>query len=62
VTTSVSAADTGQYMRPVDGGYIYNLRVPDAAVGKQFTIRVNPFGENANHVATGMYVVVEIRR
>jgi VCBS repeat-containing protein len=63
VTTSVSSADTGQIMRPVDGGYIYNLRVPsDGTVGKQYTIRVNPFGADANNAATGMYIVLEIRK
>jgi hypothetical protein len=63
VTTSVSSADTGQTMRPVDGGYIYNLQVPsNATAGTQYTIRVNPFGASANHQATGMYIVLEIRK
>jgi hypothetical protein len=61
-TTSVLAADTTQTMRPVDGGYIYNLQVPNnAAANQQFTIRVNPFGATADHAATGMYVVIKIR-
>jgi hypothetical protein len=59
--TSVLAADTGQTMRPVDGGYIYNLQVPsNAAANQEFTIRVNPFGAAADHAATGMYVVIKI--
>lgn len=61
-TTSVSAADAGQTMRPADGGYIYNLRVPDGVAGTKYTIRVNPFGANANHNASGMYIVIEIRK
>jgi hypothetical protein len=61
-TASVLAADTGQTMRPFDGGYIYNLQVPgDAAVNQEFTIRVNPFGATADHAATGMYAVIKIR-
>jgi Bacterial Ig domain len=61
-TTSVLAADTTQTMRPVDGGYIYNLQVPsNAAANQEFTILVNPFGPTADHAATGMYVVIEIR-
>jgi hypothetical protein len=61
-TTSVLAADTGQTMRPVDGGYIYNLQVPsNAAANQEFTILVNPFGATADHAATGMYVVIKIR-
>ncbi len=61
-TTPVSAADTTQTMRPVDGGYIYNLQVPsNAAANQEFTIRVNPFGATADHAATGMYVVIKIR-
>src|SRR5215204_3450630 len=59
--TSVLAADTGKTMRPVDGGYIYNLQVPsNAAANQEFTIRVNPFGAAADHAATGMYVVIKI--
>jgi hypothetical protein len=61
-TASVLAADTGQTMRPVEGGYIYNLQVPgDAAANEEFTIRVNPFGATADDAATGMYVVIKIR-
>jgi VCBS repeat-containing protein len=61
-TASVLAADTGQTMRPFDGGYIYNLQVPgDAAVNQEFTIRVNPFGATADHAATGMYAAIKIR-
>jgi hypothetical protein len=62
-TTSVLAADAGQTMRPVDGGYIYNLQVPsNAAANEEFTILVNPFGATADHAATGMYVVIKIRK
>jgi hypothetical protein len=61
-TTSVLSADTGQTMRPVDGGYVYNLQVPsNAAANQEFTILVNPFGATADHAATGMYVVIKIR-
>ena len=61
-TASVLAADTSQTMRPVDGGYIYNLQVPtNTAANQEFTIRVNPFGATADHAATGMYVVLKIR-
>ena len=57
---SVLSADTTQTMRPVDGGYIYNLQVPsNAAANQEFTIRVNPFGDT-DHTATGMYVVIKI--
>src|SRR5215204_2004982 len=62
-TTSVLAADAGQTMRPVDEGYIYNLQVPsNAAANEEFTILVNPFGATADHAATGMYVVIKIRK
>src|SRR5215203_4940602 len=62
-TTSVLTADTTQTMRPVDGGYIYNLQVPsNAAANQKFTILVNPFGVTADHAATGMYVVIKIRK
>jgi hypothetical protein len=57
---SVLSADTTQTMRPVDGGYIYNLQVPsNAAANQEFTIRVNPFGDT-DHAATGMYIVIKI--
>jgi len=46
-TLSSSAADTTGYMRPVDGGYIYNLQVPsNATAGTFYTIRVSPLGDN----------------
>ena len=62
-TPSILAADTTQTMRPVDGDYIYNLQVPNnAAANQQFTIRVNPFGATADHAATGMYVVLKVRK
>jgi Bacterial Ig domain len=60
-TPSVLAADTTQTMRPVDGGYIYNLQVPgNATANQKFTILVNPFGATADHAATGMYVVLKV--
>jgi hypothetical protein len=44
VTASVSGADTGTTMRPVDSKYIYNLRIPsDAVVSSEYTIRIRPF-------------------
>jgi hypothetical protein len=75
ITTSVSSADSGQLMRAVDGGYIYNLRVPSdsaATTGKEYTIRVNPFGPAPAgatpaevtdwNLATGMYSIIQIRK
>ncbi len=64
VTASVSSADTAGFMRPIDGGYIYNLRVPDAAVGTEFTIRVNPFGTTAtpNPAGSQMYSLIKVRK
>jgi hypothetical protein len=57
----VLAADTTQTMRPVDGGYVYNLRVPsNAAAGTEYTVLVNPFGAAADEAATGMYLVIKI--
>src|SRR5215217_5590097 len=62
-TSSVLTADTTQTMRPVDGGYIYNLQVPsNAAANQKFTILVNPFGVTADRAASGMYVVIKIRK
>jgi hypothetical protein len=59
-STSVLSADSTQAMRPVDGGYIYNLQVPsNAAANQEFTVRVNPFGDT-DHAATSMYVVIKI--
>jgi hypothetical protein len=62
VTTSVSSADTGQTMREVDGGYIYNLQVPSTA-GK-YTIRVNPWGVQTSAAAwsaSSNYIVLDVR-
>jgi hypothetical protein len=44
--SSVSAADSGTYMRAADGFYIYNLRISVASgdLGKDFTIIVYPYG------------------
>jgi hypothetical protein len=58
-TASVSNADTAGQMRPIDGGYIYNLAVPSASAGTQFTIRVQPFGTAAGG---SMYIVLKIRK
>ena len=59
-STSILSADTTQTMRPVDGGYFYNLQVPsNAAANQEFSIRVNPFGDT-DHAATSMYVVIKI--
>jgi hypothetical protein len=58
-TVSVSSADTGQNMRPVSDGYIYNLRVPSdskATVGAKYYIRVSPFG-----VASGQHMIISIQ-
>jgi hypothetical protein len=63
-TYSSSAADTTGVMRRVDGGYIYNLRVPTAyadgtevKAGELLTVRVRPFGEGE----ASMYVVLKIK-
>jgi hypothetical protein len=62
-TNSVLAADTTQTMRPLDGGYVYNLQVPaNAAANTEYTILVNPFGPTADDAATGMYLVIKIRK
>jgi hypothetical protein len=58
-TVSVSNADTTGQMRPIDGGYIYNLAVPSASAGTTFTIRVQPFGSASGG---SMYVVIKIRK
>jgi len=57
IQASVSNADTSGVMREVDGQYIYNMRVPDAAKDAKFTIRVNLGGG-----AGGIYVVIQIRK
>jgi hypothetical protein len=62
LTTSVATADTGQTMRPVDGGYIYNLQVPSTA--GTYTIRVNPWGVQTSAAAwsaSSNYVVLDVR-
>lgn len=59
---SVSSADTTGVMRPVDGGYIYNLQVPNdskATVGAKYYIRVSPFGINAGQ---HMLISIQIRK
>ena len=57
-TASVSSADTTGIMRAADGQYIYNLRVPSAAAGTKYTIRVRPTGTAAGG---SLYVVVQLR-
>jgi hypothetical protein len=62
VTNRVSAADTTGVMRPADGFYIYNLRVPESAqVGDLFTIRVRPFGDD-NPGAGSLYAVLKVHK
>jgi hypothetical protein len=59
VPTSVSAADTTGFMRPVSDGYIYNLRIPSDATVKAndiYTIRVSPFG-----IASGQHMVIGVQ-
>ena len=58
-TTSVSSADTTGIMRFAAPQYIYNLQVPSAPSGTQFTIRVRPFGDS--DPADGMYVLIKIK-
>jgi hypothetical protein len=56
VPTASVSADSGQIMRPVVDGYIYNLRVPSdskATVGAKYYIRVSPFG-----VASGQHMII----
>jgi hypothetical protein len=57
-TYSVSSADTTGVMRAADGGYIYNLRVPDVA-NATYTIRVNAFG--GSNASSNMYAVLKTR-
>ena len=63
---STSSADSTGWMRPVDGGYIYNLQVPGGAtvtVGQEFTIRVYPLATSANPTAgPPMYAVLKIKK
>jgi hypothetical protein len=62
ITASVATADTDQTMRPVDGGYIYNLQVPSTT--GTYTIRVNPWGVQANAAAwaaSSNYIVLDVR-
>jgi hypothetical protein len=55
VPSSVSASDSAGVMRAVGGGYLYNLKVPKAAAGTKFTVRVSPVeGASAQ-------VVLEVR-
>jgi hypothetical protein len=62
---SASNADTTGIMRPVDGGYLYNLQVPggaNVAVGQNFTVRVNPFGAHASNPGGSMYALLKIKK
>jgi VCBS repeat-containing protein len=59
VPTSVSSADNSGVMRPVDGGYIYNLQVPNGTTlkaGDKYYIRVSPFG-----IASGQHMIISIQ-
>jgi hypothetical protein len=59
VPTSVSSADSAVVMRPIDGGYIYNLQVPGGTtvkVGDKYTVRVSPFG-----IASGQHMAIAIQ-
>jgi hypothetical protein len=58
-TYSVSSADSGVVMRTADGGYIYNLRVPDVA-NAYYTVRVNPFG--GSNASSNMYALLKTRK
>jgi hypothetical protein len=66
VETYSSSADSTGIMRPVEGGYIYNLRVPTSIGGVAvvandvLTIRVRPFGDD--NPGAGMYVLLKIRK
>lgn len=58
VAASVSGADTTGVMRPVDGGYIYNLLIPkDSISGQKYTIRVRPWGSDG----AALQAIIEIR-
>ena len=66
---SSSVADQTGWMRPVDGGYIYNLQVPGDAsvkVNQLFTVRVNPFATkdplNVNPQGGAMYALLKIKK
>ena len=64
---SASAADQTGWMRPVDGGYIYNLQVPggaNVAVDQTFSVRVNPFAteDNVNPEGGAMYALLKIKK
>jgi hypothetical protein len=55
VPASVSANDTSGVMRAVDGGYLYNLKVPKSAAGTKYTVRVSPVD------GVAVQVVLEVR-
>ena len=55
VPTSVATADTSGVMRPVAGGYLYNLKVPKSAAGTMYTVRVSPVE------GVAVQVVLEVR-
>ena len=56
-TTDASGTDTSNIMRPADGAYVYNLRVPTAPANTLFTVRVRPFGDST----AALYAVLKIR-
>jgi len=59
-TTDAAGADTTGLMRPIEGGYLYNLRVPaDAKRGDLYTIRVRPFGDATPDAA--VYAVLLVK-
>jgi hypothetical protein len=66
VETLVPTADSSGVMRAVEGGYLYNLRVPDDAAatpGAQYTIRIRPFDTSGDAGAgASKSIVLEIKR
>lgn len=54
--TDASGADTGNTMRLAGDVYVYALRVPSAAAGSLFTVRIRPFGDD-----TVVSVVLQLR-
>jgi hypothetical protein len=46
-TIEVVGSGIAGVMRPVDDGYLYNLRVPEAPAGTLLTVRVHPFGDGS---------------
>jgi hypothetical protein len=46
-------------MRTIDGGYIYNLQVPNVA-NETYSIRVNPFG--GSNASSNMFALLKTRK